>query len=800
MDDMAGDASGAGNASGTGNPGGAGDRDGRQPGAEPPFRPHTSHWGVFSARLRDGALEVRPHPGDPDPNGILDNFPGALRHRARIAQPMVRRGWLERGPGPDDRRGRDDYVPMSWEAVLDLLGGELGRIRTQYGPGAVFGGSYGWSSAGRFHHAQGQVHRFLNTAMGGYVRSVNSYSSGASSVLLPHILGDYEGITKHNVTWEQIAEHSEVVLAFGGMALKNSMVAGGSISRHVERGAMQRARARGCDFVVVGPLQSDLPAEAGAEWIANIPGTDTALMLALVHTLVSEGLHDRAFLDRYTEGWPVFERYLLGETDGQPKDAAWAAPITGLSAEAIVALARRLHGRRVLVVVAHSLQRAEHGEQPVWMGAVLAAALGQYGLPGGGYGYALGAIGYYGRRYNAVPIPTLPQGRNRVAEFIPVARIADMLLHPGEAYRYNGQTRHYPEIKLVYWAGGNPFHHHQDLNRLRRAFARLDTLVVHELAWTATARHADIVLPCTMTLEREDIGASSNDPLLVAMHPVAAPFGEARDDYSIFADLAERLGAREAFTEGRSARQWLEHLYERTQKALAAMDLPAPGFDAFWEAGGLDLPQLPDDGGFLRRFREDPEGAPLETPSGKIEIFSATIDAHGDADCPGHPVWLAPQDVPGPDTPLWLVANQPATRLHSQLDFGGHSQDAKHRGREVACLHPRDAAARGIADGDIIRLANARGACLAAVRLTEGIRPGVVQLPTGAWFDPADPAEDKPLCVHGNPNVLTRDVGTSSLAQGCTGQLTTVEVTLYTGNLPPIRAFDPPAAQLATAA
>ena len=89
-----------------------------------------------------------------------------------------------------------------------------------------------------------------------------------------------------------------------------------------------------------------------------------------------------------------------------------------------------------------------------------------------------------------------------------------------------------------------------------------------------------------------------------------------------------------------------------------------------------------------------------------------------------------------------LVANQPATRLHSQLDFGGHSADAKHRGREVARMHPDDAQRAAFADGDIIRLFNARGACLAGVRVTDGIRRGVVQLPTGAWYDPADPEEE----------------------------------------------------------
>jgi biotin/methionine sulfoxide reductase len=742
--------------------------------------------------MTDGRLEVRPYVGDPDPNHLIENFPDALRHHARVAQPMVRRGWLERGPGPDDRRGRDEFVELPWNEALDLLGGELARLRDSFGPRSIFGGSYGWSSAGRFHHAQSQIHRFLNTVMGGYVRSVNTYSEGAAAVIVPHVLGNYVDLTKRNVTWEQIEQHTDIVLAFGGMALKNSRVAGGGISRHIERGAMARAAQRGCEFVLVSPLRVDLPEEAGPEWIGCIPGTDTALMLALIHTLVTEGLHDLAFLERYTVGWARFERYLIGQADGQPKNAEWAASITGVSADVIRRLAYRLHGRRALIVVSHSLQRAEHGEQPVWAGSALAAALGQIGLPGGGFAYSLGAIAYYGRRQNAVPIPTLPQGSNGVREFIPVARIADMLLNPGGQYRYNGQTRTYPDIKLVYWAGGNPFHHHQDLNRLRRAFARLDTLVVHEFAWTATARHADIVLPATMTLERMDIGANSHDPLLVPMHPVAEPFGEARDDYCIFTDLAERLGAREAFTEGRNVRQWLEHLYEPTRLGLIEQGLRAPSFDEFWNSEGLDLPQELDDGGLLRAFRNDPDTAPLSTPSGRIELFSETIAGFHEADCPGHPAWLPPTDAPSTTAPLHLVANQPSTRLHSQLDFGGHSAEVKHRGREVAHMHPSDAEARKISDGDIIRLFNSRGACLAAVRLTDGIRPGVVQLPTGAWYDPDDPNDDIPLCVHGNPNVLTRDIGTSALAQGCTGQLTTVQAERFDGNLPPITAYDPP--------
>jgi biotin/methionine sulfoxide reductase len=754
--------------------------------------PHSAHWGTFFARFEGDVLSVRPHPDDPEPSPLIYNYANAIRHPARATAPMVRKGWLEQGPGPDDRRGNDEYVTVSWDRALDLVAGEIARVRDRHGPQGIFGGSYGWSSAGRFHHAQSQVHRFLNTTLGGYVRSINNYSAGAAMVVMPHVLGRLDDVARRNVTWDQIVEHSDVVLAFGGMALRNTQVASGGISRHTERQMMDQAARRGCRFYCISPLRPDLPDEARATWLPLRPGTDTALMLALMHVLVTEGLHDRVFLRRYCSGWDEFEDYLLGRSDGQPKTADWAAGITNVAAATIVDLAHLLHGKRSLVVVSHSLQRSEHGEQPVWMGVVLACVLGQLGQPGGGYNYALGTLAHYGKRDVAVPIAAFPQGSNKVEAFIPCARISDMLLDPGGEFDYNGKRYRYPHARLAYWAGGNPFHHHQDLRRLRAAFRRLDTLIVHEIAWTATARHADIVLPCTMTLEREDIAATSTDPLMVAMHRIAPPVGAARDDYDIFADLAQRLGRREAFTEGRSSRQWLAHLYETTRVALQKRGDFAPDFETFWELGELRLPLREDTGGMLRAFRADPQAHPLATPSGKVQITSPAIASFGYADCPGHPAWIAPTEAPGAAYPLHLVANQPATRLHSQLDFGATSIGGKHRDREVCRIHPADARARGIADGDIVRLYNARGACLAAARVTDEIMRGAVQLPTGAWYDPDDPAADNPMCVHGNPNVLTRDIGTSSLAQGCSGQLSVVQVERYDGLLPPVRAHEPP--------
>ncbi|MDN5918198.1 MAG: molybdopterin-dependent oxidoreductase [Pseudonocardia sp.] len=749
---------------------------------------HSSHWGVFRARWSGGDLQVRPHAGDPDPSPVLDNIPAALTHPARVAGPSVRRGWWIDGPGPDERRGHDEYLEVGWDELLDRLAAELTRVRTEHGDAAVYGGSYGWASAGRFHHAQGQLHRFL-AVTGGYTRSVNSYSGGAAEVLIPHVLGGFDAVTRYAVSWDSVAAHTDTVLAFGGMALKNSTVGSGGVSRHVERGAMRAAKVRGARFVLVSPLRPDLPDEVDAQWLPIEPGTDTALMLALMHTVVAARAHDREFLASHCVGWPDLERYLF---TGPVKDADWAAGITGIDASTIRELAGRITTGRTLVTVAQSLQRAEHGEQPVWAGAALAAVLGQIGLPGGGFNYGLGSLAHYGRPRNAVPVPTMTRTPNPVAEFIPVARIADMLLHPGESYEYNGEHRTYPHVRLAYWMGGNPFHHHQDLNRLRRAVARLDTFVVHDPVWTATARHADIVLPSTTTLEREDIGASGSDPLLVAMKPLSPPRGRARDDYDTLSALAGRLGSGAEFTQGRTSREWLEHLYLRTQKALADRGDPAPDFDEFWAAGELELPSGPDDGGALARFRADPSGHPLATRSGKVEVGSPTIAAFGYDDCPGHPAWLAPTERPDSRHPLWMVANQPATRLHSQLDFGAHSAGAKGAGgQEIVRVHPDDASAREIADGDVVRLSNDRGAALAQARVTDEVRAGVVQLPTGAWWDP----EPDGTCRHGNPNVLTRDAGTSRLSQGCSGQLCAVALERYPHQPPPVRAHAPPPVQ-----
>lgn len=754
-----------------------------------------AHWGMFDVESADGDVSaVHPYAGDADPSPILGNLPGSVRHRARITGPAVRRGWLASGPGPSEVRGADEFVAVSWDELTELLARELRRIVDRHGNRAIFGGSYGWASAGRFHHAQSQVHRFLNM-LGGYTRSVHTYSLGATGVIMPRVVGTHWKLFARSTNWDVIAANTDLMVCFGGVPLKNTAVNGGGTSEHPTRGALDRLRERGGEVVSISPLRDDL--HGRCEWIAPIPGSDVAIMLGLAHVLASEGLHDKDFLDRYCVGYERFESYLLGIDDGVPKTPEWASALSGVPAEQIRTLARRMAAGRTMLTVTWSLQRVRYGEQAPWMGVTLAAMLGQIGLPGGGFGHGYGSMNEPGLAPVPYPLPTLFQGSNPVPDFIPVAAIADLLLRPGEEFDFDGRRLTFPDTRLVYWAGGNPFHHHQDLARLRRALARPDTIVVHEPYWTPMARHADIVVPSTTSLERNDLACTRNDPLLVAMHAAAPRYADARDDYDTFAALAHRLGFGERFTEGRTAQQWIEHLYEQWRGFVLTdpAHVEAPAFDEFWRRGFVRM-RTEDGLSLFSDFRDDPERNPLTTPSGRIEIFSADIDGFGYDDCAGHPRWFEPDEwLGGPRAqrfPLHLIANQPRTRLHGQLDHGGTSQASKIRGREPIRLHPADAADRGLAAGEVVRVFNDRGACLAGVVLDDGVRRGVVQLSTGAWYDPLDPSDPNSMCVHGNPNVLTADVGSSRLAHGCTGQHVLVEVERFDGALPPIKAFEPP--------
>lgn len=641
----------------------------------------------------------------------------------------------------------------------------------------------------RFHHAQSQVHRFLN-CLGGNVYHVNTYSAAAAEVIVARVLGlDIYTCIDNMVAAEDVPENCDLHLAFGGTCPRNNQVMAGGVGNHLH-GQVQQAQARGRTRIVnIGPNRDDVQTELGAEWLALRPGADAALMLALAHEIEQSGRVGRAFLAARTVGYETFRAYLLGETDGQPKTPAWAAPICGQPEEAITDLARRLCATDAsLITVSLSLQRAEHGEQPYWLAITLAAMLGTLGKKGCGLGLGWGSngIGYHSRRRLPFRWAALPQGQNPVQRFIPVARIADMLLNPGAAFDYDGQRLTYPEIDLIWWAGGNPFHHHQDLHRLRDAFQRPETVIVNDSVMTATAQHADIVFPACTMLEREDI-VCGRDLFLTPSRAAIAPFGEARTDYAIFAALSERLGTAQAFTEGLDEAGWIRRLYGISRDNAAKAGVALPDFESFWDSGAaMDLTaQTPERELLFEAFRRDSVANRLPTPSGQIEIFSQAIAEAGYGDCLGHPAWFDKTEslaaARPPTHPINLLSPQPANKLHSQFAFSRFCMDDTLDGREIVQMNTYDAKARGIGNGDTVRIFNTRGACIAAVRLTGALMPGVATLPTGAWFCVPGWGSNEPE-QNGNPNAVTRDIGTSSLAQGPTAQSCMVEIERWSGH------------------
>ncbi|MFH0301572.1 molybdopterin guanine dinucleotide-containing S/N-oxide reductase [Bradyrhizobium sp. 31Argb] len=746
--------------------------------------PHLAHWGAFTAVVEDGRLVgCEPFASDPNPSPILGNIVPSVYSDRRIRRPAIRESWLKhRHRAGGDGRGREKMVEVDWDEALELVTEEIRRVEAKHGREALFAGSYGWSSAGRFHHARSLIRRFYFSG-GGAVDQQGNYSWGTAQFLLPYVIGTYSPLTGRITAWPSILEHTEIFLAFGGLALKNGQVSSGGAVQHTQELWLRRLAEKGIPVVNVSPTRGDCPDFLRAEWLPIRPNTDVALMLALAYEILRIGGEDRNFLSTYTVGHETLCDYVRGVGDGVPKTPEWAEQICGLPAAAIARLAAQLVGRRSYITCSFAVQRAEHGEQPYWMAIALSALLGQVGLPGGGFGFGHGSMNGVGNPRPATPGPEMAVGRNPLGRAIPVARIADMLLQPGTPYAFDGRRETYPDIKFIHWAGGNPFHHHQQLNRLLMGWRRPQTIVVNEIWWTPTARLADIVLPVTTTLERNDIGGSSRDRFVVAMHQAIAPLHEARSDFDIFADLAARLGYEAAFTEGRDEMNWLRDIYARCAAGNAQGGIAFPDFENFWAEGMLELPEPNQDFVLLGDFRADPAAHPLKTPSGRIELYSETIAGFALPDCGPHPAWIEPREWLGAEStqrfPLHLLTVQPADRLHSQLDFAPLPQGNKVARRECIALNPMDASARGCKDGDLVRVFNDRGACLAGVRVDASIKSGVAVMATGAWFDPDIEHEGAPERA-GTANVLTHDVGTSLLTQGPNAMSCLVEVERFT--------------------
>ncbi|EAI3905454.1 molybdopterin guanine dinucleotide-containing S/N-oxide reductase [Campylobacter lari] len=787
-----------------------------------------AHWGILKLTIKDGVvIKSEPWEKVTQIDNPLQHYTADMIYKSRVKYPYVRKSYLENPDSPKpELRGKDEFVRVSYDEAIKLIAKELKKTREQKGTQAIFGGSYGWKSSGNMQNCRILLHRFLNVT-GGFVGTTGDYSTGASQIIMPYVVGSIE-VYEQQTSWENILEHSKIVVIWGANPIATLRIAWTS---NDQRGLayFEKLKNSKIKVICIDPIKTETAKFLNAQWISPKPNTDVAMMIGMASHLIKKNKVNYEFLENYTSGFDKFKAYLDGKNDGIKKDVKWASKICGIDEKIIKTLAESFYDNPTMIMSGWGMQRAHHGEQPHWMLITLASMLGQIGTKGGGFGLSYhysnggvpsckggviggitaGAVGIWGNgKFKGMPKNGESQGgaewlQNTASYSFPVARIADALLNPGKVIDNNGSKITYPDIDFIYWAGGNPIVHHQNTNTNIKAWQKPRTIVVNEIYWTPTAKMADIVMPTTSSYERDDITMSGDysNMNIAPMKQAVLPIGESKDDYEIFADICKVYGddVFNAYTEnGKKAKDFIKEYYNSALKQTQAygdvFEPKMPSFEEFWAKNEpITFSPTIESMEWVRfsEFIEDPILNALGTESGLIEIYSKTIEKYNYKDCKAHPMWMEPIEWLGnatKETPFHLLTNHPTDRLHSQMCHTSLREKYVVNDREPILINPIDAKKLGIKDGDIVRVFNKRGQVLAGAVVTKDIMPNVVRLCEGGWYDP----NDEGMCKYGNVNVLTIDMPTSELANGNISHTGLVNIEKYEGLPPKITAFTAP--------
>jgi anaerobic dimethyl sulfoxide reductase subunit A len=644
-------------------------------------------------RLRDNPLAGRTMKGCA--RGY--EMPRVVYAPDRILKPLLRTG----------TRGSGQFREAGWPEALEVVARGLAEVQSRSEAGSILALAGFGSGRGALHSTQRLTKRFL-ALLGGYTEITGGYSSAAADFVTPTVLGtNLAGIDAATL------RHSMLIILWGANVTDTRL--GCDTEFHI-----RAARRRGVDVIVVDPRRSATAAKLGTRWIPVRPGSDVALMMAILHVLLSEGLVDRPFVEAHSSGFEQLERHILGNDDGVAKTPAWAEGLCG-TPETLIRELALAYGRAhpTALIPGLSIQRTVGGEEAIRLAIALQVATGNLGRPGGSSGSLTWG------KLPGPPMGRMPLPPNPARASIPVVRWPDAVLE--------GRRGGFPtDIRAVYSVGSNYVVQGSDLHKSLRAYQKVDFSVCHDYVLTPTARQCDVVLPATTFLEREDIVFPAGGNYLLYSNRAVQPLGEARNDYAIFCELSERMGLGSAFSEGRSEAEWLERF-------LAESDVTDT--EAFRETGiswGADQARVG-----LSDFARDPQAQPLDTPSGKVEISPAAYASTGFPAVPTCRMLAA-----DPDYPLSLVTPHARFRTHSQYET---IPWFKSRTPQVLRMHPADAAARGIAGGDLVLVRSRQGRMRITAQVTEEIVPGVASLLQGTW--PALDADGTDTA--GCANVLT---------------------------------------------
>ena len=672
--------------------------------------------------VEDGRItRLTPDPNDPEPGrkpcarGL--RYAETYLNDRRLLTPMKRIG----------ARGEGRFVPISWDQALDELCENWIRIRDTYGPQSRYV-NYAWGESGVLN-GTGLAKRLLRLD-GGHLDYYNSYSTACCAAATPFVYGSPEsGSSYSTLTASKLIVlwgHNPAETVFDDLMYW-----------------LREAKKAGARVIVVDPRKNATVKALGAEWIGIRPAADGAMLDAMAQVIVEENLYDLPFLEKNCLGWREWFSYLSGQRDGIPKTPAWAEAICGVQASVIRSLAiDYARAKPAALIPGYGPQRHENGEQFTRAACALACLTGNIGVRGGW----AGGVGWCPTH----PLPKMPAVPNPVRAAIPCFLWADAIARGPELTHTDGLSgaqRLDTGVKLLLNLAGNQLMcQHGDLNRtaaILRDESLCEYIVCSDLFMTPSAKYADLLLPGTSMFEQDNITMPWSQGDFLGFSPkIIEPLGQCRFEYDWLAEISKRLGLYDRFTEGHSTgTDWLRDIYGRLR--LREPELPV--FEDFRRMGTYRYKDPVERVAFEAQIRR---GAPFDTPSGKIELMSPAIARMEHPKLPGLPVFVPVEEKQNQDFPIRLVGWHSMARTHS---IGGNDPALMARFPQKLWLHPKDAAARGIGDGDTVLVWNDRGALRVAAHVTEDIAEGAAALPQGAWLDPDADGTDNGGCI----NVLT---------------------------------------------
>jgi len=631
-------------------------------------------------------------------------------------------------------RGEGRFKRISWDEAVEGVAAELQRIKQRYGNKAILYIAYS-GNTGTFLHSQLSMFRLL-TMFGGFMPCWGSASFWGSLFSSETTYGTLQaGHTSDDIL------NARLILMWGWNPAE-------AVQRTNTSYYLAQAKEQGTEIISVDPRFTDSAAAFASRWIPIRPGTDTAMLAAMAYVMLTEKLHDQAFLDAHTAGFEHFAAYVLGKEDGEPKTPSWASEITGVPSDTITATARRyatVKPAKLLTLGAPG--RTAFGEQFHRSAATLAAMTGNIGIYGGDpAGFGLCKLGLQPNASTGLIARKMPGGLPegaRQREAIHITKLWDAILR-GTAGGYPSDT------KMVYITNGNPVNQFMNTNKAVRALQAVETIVVHEQFMTPTARFADYLLPVNTQFERNDIIRPwQAGPYMIYMNKAIDSLYESKSDLEICTMLAEKLGMKEYNT--CSEDEWLRDFWEAAQDMTDSK--PLPDYDTFKQKGIHRIP-LKEPCIAFREQVKDPEHHTFPTPSGKIEIYSEKLakqNTPGLSPYPRYiPPWEGPDDPLAEKYPLQLITTHCKRRIHSNMHNIPLLRDLE---QHCVWINTKDARQRNINEGDSVRVFNERGAIILAAKVTERIMAGVVSIDQGAWFSPDAEGTDRGGCV----NVLLKD-------------------------------------------